>query len=188
MRPWIVFLQGLIRVHGSAENAELSHPVCAPPSSMDTQTGSQSNSSGTCREGCGRDIIYKKHELCHACYQRLRHRGQLELTPYRPYQGRNGNGSIFGRGYRQKYIAGHPLSPKKGSLSEHRRVLYDAIGEGPHPCHWCGLLLYWKPGSGQPKLTVDHLNDDRLDNRPANLVPACNSCQVLRSRLPRAKV
>lgn len=31
---------------------------------------------------------------------------------------------------------GHPLANTHGAVFEHRKVLYDEIGPGPHPCHW----------------------------------------------------
>lgn len=68
---------------------------------------------------------------------------------------------------------GHPLASKKGQLAEHRKVLYDKIGVGPHPCHWCGKLLVW---GGILGLNVDHLDGDKLNNDSENLVPSCCGC------------
>lgn len=75
---------------------------------------------------------------------------------------------------------GHPLaSPaSRGSeVKEHRKVLYDTIGPGPHLCHWCGRQLEW---GGSRGICVDHLDDDRLNNDPSNLVPSCNRCNSKR--------
>jgi len=64
-------------------------------------------------------------------------------------------------------------------------VLYDAIGPGPHECHWnrvtgCGkVALEWGGGQG---IVVDHLNGDTLDNRPENLVPSCKVCNTRRQK------
>jgi len=82
------------------------------------------------------------------------------------------------QGYRAlTQIHDHPLSIGNGEVLEHRYVLYEKIGAGPHPCHWgCGALLTWGVD-----LHVDHLDSDRLNNDPANIVPSCNPCNVRRA-------
>jgi len=67
------------------------------------------------------------------------------------------------------------------TVSLGRKVLYDKLGDGPHPCHWCGKALNW----GDPyetKLYADHVNWDVEDNAPDNLVPACVGCNAARRR------
>jgi hypothetical protein len=71
----------------------------------------------------------------------------------------------------------HPLSSSKGELLEHRAVLYDKIGPGNHPCHWCGVDLKWD------QIRADHHDGDRLNNAPENLLPACDTCNRRRSML-----
>ncbi len=72
----------------------------------------------------------------------------------------------------------HPLAVGTGSLLEHRAVLYDKIGPGSHLCHWgCGKVLTWGVD-----LFVDHLDSDRLNNDPDNLVPSCNPCNMHRGK------
>jgi len=56
---------------------------------------------------------------------------------------------------------------------EHRAVLYDEIGGGGHPCHYCGIVVYW-----QYDLVVDHVDEDKTNNSPANLVPSCTPCNI----------
>lgn len=89
-------------------------------------------------------------------------------------------GSLDGDGYKilcNQYD--HPLA-RNGQLEEHRKVLYDKIGPGPHYCHWnCGKLLEWRDAN---ELISDHLNGDKLNNDPENLVPSCRSCNVARAR------
>lgn len=96
--------------------------------------------------------------------------------------------------YRSRRVpVSHPLAVVNSSLSldgttvhvrTHRLVLWDKIGPGPHPCHWCGRELVWRPGehAGGNTLTVDHVNGDPKDNTPSNLVAACQACNVTRTR------
>lgn len=91
--------------------------------------------------------------------------------------------------YKQVRQPDHPLADRRGTLTEHRKVLYDAIGGGPHPCHWCGLALSWRShNQHKPKpddLIVDHLNGDKLDNSRENLVPSCQACNVAKGFNPQ---
>lgn len=75
----------------------------------------------------------------------------------------------------------HPLAPRTGRVAYSRLVLYDKIGPGPHPCHWCGKLVNWTKGIKSNGLIADHLDWDPLNDEPDNLVPACNSCNVRRA-------
>lgn len=70
----------------------------------------------------------------------------------------------------------HPLARIGGLLGEHRKVLYEKIGPGPHYCHWgCGKLLDWGGSGG---IIADHLDGDKLNNAPGNLVPSCSPCNT----------
>ncbi len=90
--------------------------------------------------------------------------------------------------YRYAYIylyrPDHPTADKSGRVQEHRMVLYDAIGPGPHTCYWddifgCGqTALEW---GGIHGIHADHLNFDPSDNRRKNLVPSCQPCNVRRA-------
>lgn len=92
----------------------------------------------------------------------------------------------LGRRYRTRYKPGHPLASKHGVVYEHRLVLFDTIGYGPHACHWCEAEVDWLP-KGDPRcLQVDHLNNDGGDNRPENLAPSCMSCNSGRAIQRRA--
>lgn len=100
---------------------------------------------------------------------------------------RRSEGRIDADGYRiVRAPDGHPLAREDGTIREHRLVLFDAIGPGEHPCHWCGWPVSWaityRPGGTREErweaLIVDHLNGDRSCNDPSNLVaadPWCNS-------------
>lgn len=79
---------------------------------------------------------------------------------------------------------GHPLAGKTGLVALARLILYDKIGPGPHPCHWCDTPVEWMPGRGlaEGALLADHLDHDPENNAPENLVPACNRCNAHRTR------
>ena len=82
---------------------------------------------------------------------------------------------------------GHPLANSRGEVYEHRLVLFESIGPGQHPCHWCSVLVSWDltyPASIDA-LVVDHLDDDKLNNDPTNLAPSCNPCNGGRAATAR---
>jgi hypothetical protein len=90
-----------------------------------------------------------------------------------------------GSGYIMIRVPGHPLETACGLVGEHRVVLYDAIGPGPHPCHWCGQPVDWvSDGVGVPRgsLVTDHVDNNVRNNDPSNLVPSCGPCNGVRSR------
>lgn len=107
-------------------------------------------------------------------YHRLYRHGSLERTAA-------GIKTGAPRRYRTVPAKGHPLAHANGRAYEHRVVLYDLIGPGPHPCHWCGELVEWLPKGAPGELQPDHLNDDGGDNRPENLVPSCRRCNTTRA-------
>lgn len=81
--------------------------------------------------------------------------------------------------YKITELPNHPVAAPCGKAYVHRVVLYDAIGGGAHPCHWCQMPVTWDLPSTDPLgLQVDHLNNTRDDNRIENLVPSCLDCNV----------
>jgi hypothetical protein len=91
----------------------------------------------------------------------------------------NGSGSVIPDGYRILNLRGHPLARAQSKVPEHRAVLFAKIGPGEHPCHWCGKTLGWG-GRQSRKIMADHVDWDRLNNTPENLVPACLDCNTKR--------
>ena len=85
-------------------------------------------------------------------------------------------------GTRMVRVTGHPISPPSGTVAECRLVLYDKIGPGPHPCHWCAQVIDWMPGNwaDPAALVADHLDWNIHNNNPANLVPSCRVCNAHR--------
>lgn len=87
--------------------------------------------------------------------------------------------------------ADHPAAalfghqPKRGRrvvVYKHKLILFEKIGPGQHPCHWCGASLRWGHGTAEGIIVGDHLDGDPTNNHPDNLVPACNGCNTIRAR------
>lgn len=99
--------------------------------------------------------------------------------------------NAFEAGYRTVSRAGHPLTIglKYPVVQLHRMILYDAIGPGPHSCHWCNSMVEWRPGGrcGPGVLVVDHIDFNPRNNSIENLVPSCAKCNATRGRTLRAK-
>ncbi len=120
-------------------------------------------------EGCRNHRAYANPAVCNSCYYRLRRTGTLERRQWK-YR------SVGSNGYIRVSTTDHPLSVC-GFVYEHRQVLYDAIGPGPHACHWCKAQVDWVKGRCvRGPLVPDHLDGNKQNNALANLVPACNRC------------
>lgn len=136
-------------------------------------------------DGCGRSVWSR--EMCNLHYSRQHRHG--EVGPVESTTAPPGSGCLRPDGYRTVYSHGHPLADSRGQILEHRLVLYSVIGPDPHPCHWCSLMVRWDrihPRHGDA-LVGDHLNHDRSDNAPANLVPSCGPCNAKRQDRTREK-
>lgn len=95
-------------------------------------------------------------------------------------EGRYGNGYTRADGYVETRRTGHLLARFNGHVMMHRVVLFEVIGLGPHQCHWCLAPVNWTHGLMAGALVVDHVDRDRSNNDPSNLVPSCNHCNTAR--------
>lgn len=129
-------------------------------------------------DGCTNDTRSLNGKLCEVHYYRRYRTGVFDPRPKAGFTRRS-------HGYMSKNDASHPASTPGGTLYQHRAVLYDAIGVGPHPCHWCLKMVTWAPGKKTSfgALVVDHLDDNKANNDLANLKPSCHSCNATRGRL-----
>lgn len=85
------------------------------------------------------------------------------------------------RGYVSFYQPTHPLA-HNGWVARHRAVCFAYYGGYEQPCHWCKYPLPWR--GGKEGINVDHLNGIPGDDRPDNLVPSCQWCNIHRSWVP----
>jgi hypothetical protein len=121
-------------------------------------------------EQCDRVVV--GFDYCHMHYQRWKRHGNVDAgRPHRHMK----------EGYVQVYRPDHALANARGYVPEHRLVLFDKIGPGTHSCHWCGIGLEWR-GRGRAALIADHLDENKVNNDPSNLVPSCTPCNGNRAR------
>lgn len=108
---------------------------------------------------------------CELHYGRLRRNGSLDVPR------RAKDALDHTHGYVLVYAPGHPMAtPGHNHVYEHRKVFYDAHGEGPFTCHVCGTPLTWAD------MHVDHLDDNRRNNAAENLAAACPKCNTWRGK------
>ena len=132
-------------------------------------------------EGCTTAARTKSADLCKKHYHRNYRHGSVNADFRAALTAPTSR-------YKRAYAPTHPLADIRGNAYAHRIILFDHIGPGEHPCHWCGDAVEWGTQVGHPRnLNVDHINEDKGDNRPENLVPSCPSCNVGRSLLGRGR-
>lgn len=123
-------------------------------------------------DGCTCRVRSSKAAYCEAHYMRVRRRGALSLL--RDVSQPNPI-TVHSHGYLLEWAPNHPLTKMaKGRVYQHRRVFYDAHGDGPFACNWCGQEVTWAT------MHVDHINAQRDDNRQDNLVASCPACNKAR--------
>jgi hypothetical protein len=80
-------------------------------------------------------------------------------------------------GYVTVWNPTHPMAGANGKVLQHRQVLYDAMGYGPHLCYVCNASINWRAG-----LEVDHFDKNRENNHIDNLGPICVPCNRARRK------
>lgn len=136
------------------------------------------------------DRLSKSLGLCNTHYLRWQRKGDvLEDVPINHknlhYEGGMTRLTENPRAYIRVAIPGHPLGDGEGRVMIHRAVLYNRIGPGVHPCHWCSTPLIWKmhnEATTKGSLLADHVDGDTLNHDSENLVPACSRCNSMRAR------
>lgn len=125
-------------------------------------------------DGCEKKPAWRTSPLCEMHYARQRRNGDPEKLVER--SGRR----VTSHGYVQLRCDGHALAHKTGWAFEQRLVLYAKIGPGAHPCHWCGTRVTWdaRYPARIDALVADHVDGDKLNNAPENLMPSCNPCNT----------
>jgi hypothetical protein len=125
-------------------------------------------------EGCEKPIRSSKSIYCEMHYGRVRRGVRLDVAsvPKGRYE--------YSQGYVVVLANTHPLADNRGRVYEHRKVFYDAHGEGPFRCHVCQAEVNWEG------MHVDHLDDDPRNNVVQNLAPACPACNQWRGKDRRA--
>jgi len=154
-------------------NVELCSEQCRIDSDRKAKTILKQNKPTCDVEGCQKKARGRKSKFCEMHYYRLRRNGNLNISKE--------VGSLYIKHNRYLRVSckGHPLTKDKHHVGAHRVVLFDHIGEGTHPCFWCGKLLNWF-AVGPEKLVVDHLNGLKYDNHIDNLKPSCSRCNNAR--------
>ncbi len=115
--------------------------------------------------------------LCVMHYTRLRTRG--EVGPAEAMKAPDGAGHVGKIGYLVLHLPSHPLAGAQGKVGAHRVALFEKLGPADQPCHWCGRELPWLGGAAKA-INVDHLDFDKLNNDPGNLVASCLDCNTKR--------
>jgi len=121
---------------------------------------------------CQKPAVRVGHGLCEMHYCRMRRSGTFDPRERKIVYHQ-------ARGYVIDFDPDHPLARKGGLVFQHRKVLFAAIGDGPHACHWCKREVGWLV-TGEGKLVVDHLDGNKQHNELTNLVPSCHRCNSTR--------
>jgi len=77
-------------------------------------------------------------------------------------------------GYHKVYEPDCPISEKSGYIFEHRYIVYQKMGSLLGVCRKCNKDIDWST------VHIDHINNDKTDNRIENLRPLCRACNVMR--------
>lgn len=134
---------------------------------------------------CGvEDCLNRSHTRgwCGMHYKRFISRG--ELGPADSLQGRR---FMHPNGYWLISDIRHPLADVSGKVYEHRAILWEKLGRpSVSQCHYCGTDVYWFSTIHAERASCDHVDFDRANNDPGNLVVSCIACNSRRGQLRKA--
>ena len=133
-------------------------------------SNNSSNHQKCSADGCDRLSEYGKLKLCQKHYFRFWRTGTVALIPLVPKPL-----TETPNGYLTVYGPGHRVGNGKSRVYQHRVVMYEMCGEGPFQCALCSLKVTWET------LHIDHINENKKDNRPDNLRITCISCNTKRT-------
>lgn len=120
--------------------------------------------------------MYSEQQVCQKHYFRFMRNGTYEIVRKSRARLRYQDPA----GYWKVYEPNHPLADRTGYVWEHRKIVYDRIGDSVPPCELCAKPLTWKTAH------VDHIDEDPSNNDPGNLRPLCCGCNTWRgSRIPQ---
>lgn len=128
-------------------------------------------------DGCDRVSVAKG--WCHKHWVRVQKWGDPDVVR-KGGKKRSGATALNASGYEIVYEPEHPLAMVSGQVLVHRKVLWEKLGPGSHPCDICGVSLEWTHDDQRVRLAVDHIDNDILNNDPANLRATCQPCNVRR--------
>lgn len=121
-------------------------------------------------DGCCNNATIVGAGMCEKHYGRVRRGAPLnDCEPAYKY--------VTAAGYIVLVQSDHPLAASGGRVAEHRVVAYGAHdGECPS-CFWCAAALTWADA------VVDHLDEDKKNNKSENLVVSCSPCNRARGAM-----
>lgn len=131
-------------------------------------------------DGCPNFRTTRRAKYCETHWYRLRRTGTTDDRVLKLLYNTS-------NGYMRRRAPDHPLANSGGTVLEHRYVYFNAHGEGPFECHWCGTEVTWAT------VHIDHLDDNKKHNAEDNLVASCELCNTRRgcvegnTRLGKAK-
>lgn len=124
-----------------------------------------------CVHKCKTEVRSRNSPYCEKHYGRVRRGVSLEDAPAPMHR------YVSAAGYVILKQPGHPLAMRGGNVFEHRVVAFDKHGGVCPGCFWCGVALDWD------RAVIDHLDENKENNTPSNLVVACSPCNRARGAM-----
>jgi hypothetical protein len=170
------------RKYGSSREQKYCSKECRAATANDNRLARKRKDFPPCKHiGCNRKASRVESGLCEACYYQKRRTGSLDRVL------RIGR-TVNKQGYVSICDPTHPLFSKtQRYVIEHRKVIYDSMNGADPNCYWCGVQLKWRyidvNGKKKTSVVIDHLNENKSDNRVSNLVASCNNCNRARGAI-----